>query len=109
MLIPIRRVLGLSSLGVPPGVDAEFVDAFRRWENLQAAAASGSHSSGVALTSSAAGASKGFADGLAAWLNPQAAVQEIAAGFGNLGGTNVAYFGGLLAVPLGLIIVLRRR
>lgn len=108
MLFPIRRVPGLSSLGVPPGVDAEFVDAFRRWENLQAAAASGSQAS-VSASSSAAGASKGFADGLAAWLNPQEAVQEIAAGFRNLGGTNVAYFGGLLAVPLGLIFVLRRR
>lgn len=54
MLFPVKG--GIGGLGVPAGVDAEFVDAFRRWENLQAAAASGSQAS-VSASRSAAGAS----------------------------------------------------
>lgn len=105
MIIPLYRGMG----SAPPGTDADFVSAFERYEQLQAAAASGIHSSGSLLVNSAAGTSKGFADGLSAWLNPQLAIQDISAAVRNLEGTNVSYFAGLISVPLGLVFLIRRR
>lgn len=102
MLVPIKR-----GLGAPAGIDADFVGAYQRFEQLQAAASVQSGGSAAAVAT--AGASKGFGDGLSAWLSPQSAIQEIVSSFSNLGGANVGYLAGLLSIPAGAFLLLRRR
>lgn len=101
MLVPIKR-----GLGAPAGIDADFVGAYQRFEQLQAATAA---QSGGSAAVAAAGASKGFGDGVSAWLSPQSAMQEIVSSFSNLGGANVGYLAGLLSIPAGAFLLLRRR
>ena len=97
----------MTGLGVPAGIDAEFADSFRRWENLQAAAAQ--NPTGSAAATTAAAGSKGFSDGLRAWLSPGMALDELESAFRNLDSTNVGYLGGLLSIPLGVLLLIRRR
>ena len=95
--LPLQLPLG----AVPVGVDAEFAEAYERWNALGA-----TDDAAESTTSTAATAKPGFMDGLKSWKSPLDAVSALKSSFQGDVTSNLPYVGGLAIPPLVVLMLL---